>query len=200
MSNTGSDPTRPQTADADSEDAGTGDTLSTSTELTTTRSPTGDVTADTLLPPTEPQTTKHDADAVEVEENLLASAEQHDPDIIRDDTQNSRPTWRTRKPWKLAQQVIVTNHTRFTGLEFVLSILRIVLYIVDLVTDLHLASSYFQDGLVNYGALTTTFFGLAYIVVVFFGLARYVDNSDVPAAWWVCRIVFLILGLSPVIL
>nr|KAG5696236.1 hypothetical protein BaRGS_019938 [Batillaria attramentaria] len=89
---------------------------------------------------------------------------------------------------------------RFTGLEFVLSILRIVLYIVDLVTDLHLASSYFQDGLVNYGALTTTFFGLAYIVVVFFGLARYVDNSDVPAAWWVCRIVFLILGLSPVIL
>ncbi|KAK7445363.1 hypothetical protein BaRGS_00040351, partial [Batillaria attramentaria] len=83
-------------------------------------------------------------------------------------------------------------------LDFVLGIVGIILYIVDIATDLQLAISYFLDGHMIYGGLTTAFIGLAYIVVSVFGLGLFF-NMNVPTVWWVCRIVFLILGLSPVI-
>nr|KAG5685365.1 hypothetical protein BaRGS_005927 [Batillaria attramentaria] len=85
-------------------------------------------------------------------------------------------------------------------LDFVLGIVGIILYIVDIATDLQLAISYFLGGHMIYGAMTTAFIGLAYIVVSGFGMYVFLENKKVPTAWWVCRIVFLILGLSPVIL
>ncbi|KAK7461608.1 hypothetical protein BaRGS_00038652 [Batillaria attramentaria] len=182
MSNTGIDPTRPQTTDADTEDVGTGDKLlASSTSRTTTSS---DVN-------------------VRIEEIGLSSAEDQATTTVGDDTENPR-TEKTKRPWKLArwvwQQVNDTHHGPFTRLDFGLGIAHIILYIVDIASDLQLAISYFLDGHVLYGGLTTAFIGLAYIFVSLSGLASFIKNKKVPTAWWVCRIVFLILGLSPVIL
>ncbi|KAK7445359.1 hypothetical protein BaRGS_00040347, partial [Batillaria attramentaria] len=179
MGNTGSDPTRPQTTDAGTEDVGTGDKqLASSTSRTTTSS---DVN-------------------VGIEEISPSSAEDQATTTVGGDTENR--TDKTKTPWNLAErvwrQVNDTHHGRFTRLDFVLGIVGIILYIVDIATDLQLAISYFLDGHVIYGGLTTAFIGLAYIVVSVFGLGLFF-NMNVPTVWWVCRIVFLILGLSPVI-
>ncbi|KAK7461592.1 hypothetical protein BaRGS_00038636, partial [Batillaria attramentaria] len=118
--------------------------------------------------------------------------------------QKTRLRKKTKTPWKLAKwlwrQVNDTHHGRFTRLDFVLLIVGIIIYIVDIATDLQLAISYFLGGHVIYGGLTTAFIGLAYIVVSSFGIDKFLKNKKVPTVWWVCRIVFLILGLSPVIL
>ncbi|KAK7461594.1 hypothetical protein BaRGS_00038638, partial [Batillaria attramentaria] len=131
-----------------------------------------------------------------------SSAEDQATITVGGDTENPR-TEKTKTPWKLAErvwrQVNDTHHGRFTRLDFLLLIVGIIIYIVDIATDLKLATSYFLDGHVIYGGLTTAIIGLAYIVVSVVGFRSFCENEKVPTAWWVCRIVFLILGLSPVI-
>ncbi|KAK7482597.1 hypothetical protein BaRGS_00026198 [Batillaria attramentaria] len=158
---------------------------------------------DTLLAAREPKTANYDKDVVMQEESLLESPKQKVADICSDDTQTPH-TETTEEQLNLAkrvwQQVNDTHQGRFTRLDFVLGIVGIILYIVDIATDLQLAISYFLGGHMIYGAMTTAFIGLAYIVVSGFGIYVFLENKKVPTAWWVCRIVFLILGLSPVIL
>nr|KAG5713004.1 hypothetical protein BaRGS_021798 [Batillaria attramentaria] len=81
----------------------------------------------------------------------------------------------------------------------VIVVVSIVLYIVDVGTDVQLAVRYFQHGERIYGGLTTAFITVAYLVVLVVGFGSYMGNYDVPGYWWACRITFLMLGLSPVV-
>ncbi|KAK7461599.1 hypothetical protein BaRGS_00038643 [Batillaria attramentaria] len=144
------------------------------TDLQTTGSTTDDVMADdTLLAARGPKTANYDKDVVMQEESLMESPEQEAADMSSDDTQTPR-TETTEEQLNLAKRVWRkvndTHHGRFTRLDFVLLIVSIILYIVDIATDLQLAISYFLNGHVIYGGLTTAFIGLAYIVVSVFSL------------------------------
>ncbi|KAK7445361.1 hypothetical protein BaRGS_00040349, partial [Batillaria attramentaria] len=176
MSNTGSDPTRPQTTGADTEDVGTGDKLLASS---TSRTPTGS-----------------DVNVGIEEEVSPSSAEDQATTRAGGDTENCTPWNLAERIWRLMDD---THHGGFTRLDFVLGIVGIIIYIVDIATDLQLAISYFLGGHVAYGVLTTVCIFWAYFCVLVCGLCLFDRNKKVPTAWWVCRIVFLILGLSPVI-
>ncbi|KAK7505616.1 hypothetical protein BaRGS_00002887 [Batillaria attramentaria] len=105
-----------------------------------------------------------------------------------------------RRPLKLIAGYIWDTEHEFTRFDFVMGVISVILYIADVGTDVRLAVMYFVDGEWIYGGLTTALVVIAYLVVMFMGWIYYGENRSVPKAWWCCRIVFLILGLSPVIL
>ncbi|KAK7505715.1 hypothetical protein BaRGS_00002986 [Batillaria attramentaria] len=122
---------------------------------------------------------------------------------VTDDTQTpcllSCGTW---KPCTFAERLWGNIHDKhnddFTRLDLVMGIVSIILYLLDVGTDAELAVRYFQDKQWIYGGLTTAFIVIAYIVVLILGWGFYHSN-DVSRGWWMCRLLLLMLGLSPVI-
>ncbi|KAK7505720.1 hypothetical protein BaRGS_00002991 [Batillaria attramentaria] len=125
------------------------------------------------------------------------------PEAATEESNNTQHP-QTRNPWHIAKRawgtVHDTQHGGITRLEMVIVVVSIVLYIVDVGTDVQLAVRYFQHGERIYGGLTTAFITVAYLVVLVVGFGSYMGNYDVPGYWWACRITFLMLGLSPVVL
>ncbi|KAK7505716.1 hypothetical protein BaRGS_00002987 [Batillaria attramentaria] len=92
------------------------------------------------------------------------------------------------------------HNVDFTRLEFVLGVVSIIIYFVDMGTDVWLAVEYFQGGEWIYGGLTTAFIVAAYVPLLIIALNSYRMYDEIQSRlWWVCKLVLVILGLSPVV-
>ncbi|KAK7505714.1 hypothetical protein BaRGS_00002985 [Batillaria attramentaria] len=87
----------------------------------------------------------------------------------------------------------------FTRLDLVLGVVSIIIYFVDIGSDVRLAVGYFQDGQWIYGGLTTAFIVVAYICLLALWLYRHEHGDDQSRLWWICRHFLAILGLIPVV-
>ncbi|KAK7476716.1 hypothetical protein BaRGS_00032053 [Batillaria attramentaria] len=102
----------------------------------------------------------------------------------------------------------------FDWLDYLIGIGFILLFLVDVGTDIRMAAEYFMEEQWLFGSITTVPVFLAYLVACFFALANYhiirVDLSadfvyisrydEAAPVWvWTVRIIFLVFGLSPVV-
>ncbi|KAK7505718.1 hypothetical protein BaRGS_00002989 [Batillaria attramentaria] len=150
-----------------------------------------------------PQPTDSGEDHVMQEEHVTPPATTE-----TEGTDDTQTTWlrscRTWKPCVFAKWlwgiIYDKENGDFTRLELVLGVATIILYLVDIGTDVRLAVRYFQDGEWIYGGLTTAFIAFAYIWLLVLGLYAYGKyDDDQSRLWFICRLFLVIVGLSPVV-
>ncbi|KAK7505686.1 hypothetical protein BaRGS_00002957 [Batillaria attramentaria] len=93
----------------------------------------------------------------------------------------------------------LTKTCNLTRLKLLAGLVPIVLYAVDVGSDVSLAVTYFLDGEWIYGGLTTAFCVFAYVTLVVMGVKFFNNYEEEQPRRRACRLFLVMLGLSPVV-
>ncbi|KAK7505688.1 hypothetical protein BaRGS_00002959 [Batillaria attramentaria] len=93
-----------------------------------------------------------------------------------------------------------TPLSTFTVFDASVAIVLTFFWTLGVLGDTEVAISHFIDEEWLCGCMIGSLLIVSYLIVAFIGVYAYNDNRDVGKCWWVCRVVFLILDLSPIIM
>ena len=103
-----------------------------------------------------------------------------------------------------SQQPIEYKEMKVKKFTVILTVVSIVLYFADIISDLSLAVNYFYDGHIKFFCLTLFLVVFSASVSSIFSFYMYwTDSKDaqlkVSKKDWVLRITFLIFGVAPIL-